>query len=121
MSEEEKEKYGEPATKVVEEEEEKAEEKVKTENIVKISALVEELDKLKQKGGPDIRICPKCFSLRIKEIDVMEKMGIFNSYPVCVCQDCGWRSKVWLYLDRTMSDEERNLFIFDLTEEKVES
>ncbi len=122
MSEEEKEKYSESSTEVVEEEEVISEdEEAKTENIVKICSLVEELDKLKQKGGPDIRICPKCFSLRIKEIDVMEKMGILNSYPVCVCQDCGWRSKVWLFLDRTMSNEERNSFIDNLTEEKVES
>ena len=121
MSEEEKEKYGEPSTKVVEEEEEKTEEKIKIENVVKIAALAEELDKLRQMGGPDIRICPKCFSLRIKEIDVMGKMGIFNSYPVYVCQDCGWRSKVWLDLDRTMSEEERNSFFDELTEEKVES
>ncbi|MHA1154790.1 MAG: hypothetical protein ACTSQK_01670 [Candidatus Heimdallarchaeota archaeon] len=121
MSEEEKEKYGESSTEVVEEEEVKTEEETKTENIVKICSLAEELDKLKQKGGPDIKICPKCFSLRIKEIDVMEKMGIFNSYPICVCQDCGWKSKVWLYLDRTMSEEERESFIDNLTEEKVES
>ncbi len=122
MSEEEKEEYNDQPTIVVEEEEIKTEEEeAKSENIVKIGALAEELDKLKQKGGPDIRICPKCFSLRIKEIDFIKEMGIFNSYPVCVCQDCGWKSKVWLYLDRTMSNEERDSFFENLTEEKVES
>ena len=102
------------------EEKEETEEEQKIANIMKIHELIEELDKMKQKGGPDIRVCPKCFSLRIKEVDIMGDMGIFTSYPVCICQDCGWRSNKWIYLDRTMSEEERNSFFDDvISKEKV--
>ena len=114
MSEEKEKQKETTAEVVIEEEEEETEEDVRIENIQKIEELVKELDKVKQNGGPDIRICPKCFSLRIKEIDIIGKMGIFNSYPTCVCQDCGWRSNKWLYLDRVMSTEERNAFFKDV-------
>ena len=106
---------------VVEEEEEEEIEDLKEKNIIKIRLLIDELNRLKQRGGPDIRICPKCFSLRIKEEDFLKKMGIGGSYPVCICQDCGWRSNKWIYLDRTLTKEEREKFLHEIAEEKVES
>jgi len=57
---------GEGKSKLIEETEEVVEEEAELEkeieeNIVKIGLLVEELNKINQKGGPDIRICPRCF------------------------------------------------------------
>ena len=124
MSEEKKDK-NETTTEVIEEEiiEEEVDEKTQTqiENIIKIDELVRELDRINHKGGPDIRICPKCFSLRIKVIDLLKDMGISTGYPTCVCQDCGWRSNKWIYLDRTMSKEERENFILDAAKEEASS
>ncbi|MHA1243131.1 MAG: hypothetical protein ACTSP7_01040 [Candidatus Heimdallarchaeota archaeon] len=104
---------------VVEEEEEIKTQKEK--NVEKVELLIKELDKIGQKKGPDIRICPKCFSLRIKILDTLGLMGIQTGYPVYICQDCGWRSKVWLYLDRTMNEEEREHFLSHLIEEDAKS
>jgi RNase P subunit RPR2 len=87
-------------------------------NIEKIKKLNEELDRINHKGGPDIRICPKCFSLKIRPLDTLKNMGIENSYPVYVCLDCGWRTKTWIYLDRQMSEEERENFYKRLLDEK---
>lgn len=101
------------------EEEVEVEEVQKAKNIEKIDQLVKELNKINHKGGPDIRICPKCFSLRVKEIDTFKKMGIIQSYPVCYCEDCGWRSNKWIYLDRTLTKEERDKFLYQIGEEKV--
>jgi len=107
------------AVEVVEEETEAITPEEK--NIEKIKLIIKELDKIGQKKGPDIRICPKCFSLRIKRMDVLGEMGIQSTYPVYVCQDCGWRSKTWLYLDRTINEEERESFLSHLIDEKTES
>ncbi|NHJ85889.1 MAG: hypothetical protein FK734_10535 [Asgard group archaeon] len=112
-------KSQETTTEVIEEEDELEETKAK--NVVKIQQLIKELDKLKQKGGPDIRICPRCFSLRVKVEDVLAKMGIRANYPVCICMDCGWRSRKWIYLDRTMSEKEREKFVSNLNKEENES
>ncbi|MFW9924632.1 MAG: hypothetical protein ACFFDW_15225 [Candidatus Thorarchaeota archaeon] len=101
--------------------EEERKERTKQKNVEKIGELIKELNRIKQKGGPDIRICPRCFSLKVKEIDIIKKMGIGSSYPVCVCQDCGWRSNKWIYLDRTMTEEEREKFFNDSIIEKMES
>lgn len=101
-----------------EEMEEKEVEQTREENIQKIEQLLKELDKINQKGGPDIRICPKCFSTRVKKKDVLQRMGIITSYPVCICLDCGWRSKSWIYLDRTLSKKEREQFFQELIEEE---
>ncbi|MBD3190850.1 MAG: hypothetical protein GF308_09415 [Candidatus Heimdallarchaeota archaeon] len=103
-----------------EELEEETIEKTREENIKKIEQLLEELDKINQKGGPDIRICPKCFSTRVKKKDVLQRMGIITSYPVCICLDCGWRSKNWIYLDRTLSKKERENFLQEIIEEQTE-
>jgi hypothetical protein len=46
-------------------------------------------------------------------------MGIIQSYPVCFCEDCGWRSNKWIYLDRTLSKEEREKFLDHLIEGKI--
>ena len=100
------------------------EEEIKTpieKNVEKIELLIEELDKIGQKKGPDIRICPKCFSLRIILMDTLGQMGIQSAYPVYICQDCGWRSKTWLYLDRTMNEEEREYFLSHLIDEDTKS
>ena len=112
-------------TKLIEETEEVVEEEVelekeKEENIVKIELLIEELNKANQKGGPDIRICPRCYSLRVKIEDILTGMGINSGYPVCRCLDCGWRSKKWIYLDRTLTNEEREKFVKNLIEERKE-
>jgi hypothetical protein len=114
----------EPQEAQVAEVEEETEEVVipktpKEKNIEKIELLIKELDKIGQKGGPDIRICPKCFSLRIKQFDTLGKMGVQTAYPVYICQDCGWKSKTWLYLDRTMTTEEREAFLGNMINEKV--
>jgi len=124
LSAEEEKKETKHSVKVVEEEIEEEEdtlENQKEQNIIKINMLVKELNRLKQKRGPDIRICPKCFSLRIKEEDLLKKMGIGNSYPTCICLDCGWRSNKWIYLDRTMSKEERETFLLQITKERSDS
>jgi hypothetical protein len=124
LTESKEKKKNEEKTKLVQEEdvvEEEAElEKEITENIEKIELLIQELDKLNQKGGPDIRICPRCYSLRIKVEDILTGMGINSGYPVCRCLDCGWRSKKWIYLDRTLTEEEREKFVKKLIEEKKE-
>ena len=39
----------------------------KEKNIEKIELLIKELDKINHKGGPDIRICPKCFREHFKK------------------------------------------------------
>jgi hypothetical protein len=90
------------------------------ENIEKIEALIDELNKIEEKGNPNIRICPRCFSTRVKIEDVLTSMGISSGYPICRCLDCGWRSKKWIYLDRTMSKEERENFFQEIIEEKSE-
>jgi len=118
-------KKEESKTKLIEETEEVIEEETELEkeiakNIEKIELLIQELNKLNQKGGPDIRICPRCYSLRVKVEDILTGMGIDSAYPVCRCLDCGWRSKKWIYLDRVLSDEERENFIDKLVEEKKE-
>ncbi|MHA1126382.1 MAG: hypothetical protein ACTSO7_12815 [Candidatus Heimdallarchaeota archaeon] len=118
MTSEDNESQEAQAVEVVEEEEIKTQ---KEKNAEKIQALIKELDKIGQKKGPDIRICPKCFSLRIKKMDTLGSMGIQTAYPVYICQDCGWRSKTWLYLDRTMKEEERNHFLSRLIEEDTKS
>jgi hypothetical protein len=113
-----KSKLVEETEEIIEEEDEL--EKEIEENIVKIKLLVEELNKINHKGDPNIRICPRCFSLRIKVEDVLTGMGINSGYPICICLDCGWRSKKWIYLDRTLSDEDREKFVENLIEEKKE-
>ncbi|MHA1211660.1 MAG: hypothetical protein ACTSSH_04280 [Candidatus Heimdallarchaeota archaeon] len=111
-------------TEVIEEEiveEETSElEKIKEKNVVKIKMLIEELDKIERKRDPNIRICPRCLSLRVKMEDVIARMGINASYPVYVCSDCGWRSKNWIYLDRTMSEDERESFFQGFLKEDSE-
>lgn len=116
---------GKGKSKLIEETEEVVEEEAELEkeieeNIVKIGLLIEELNKINQKGGPDIRICPRCYSLRVKVEDILTGMGINSGYPVCICLDCGWRSKKWIYLDRTLTNEERETFIENLVEERKE-
>ncbi|MGC9781635.1 MAG: hypothetical protein HZR80_20515 [Candidatus Heimdallarchaeota archaeon] len=121
MTEEESKDKSESKAEVVEEIEEEEADKTIEQNIVKIDLLIDELNKANQKGGPDIRICPRCFSLRIIVEDFLSSMGISNSYPVCRCLDCGWRSKNWIYLDRKLSKVERDRFIQEIVEEKIES
>jgi hypothetical protein len=118
MTSEENETQEAEAIEVEEEEEIKTQ---KEKNVEKIELLIEELDKIGQKGGPDIRICPKCFSLRVKILDILGQMAIQRGYPVYVCQDCGWRSKIWLYLDRTMNKEEREHFLNHMIDEDVKT
>ncbi|MEA2069876.1 MAG: hypothetical protein U9O98_01150 [Asgard group archaeon] len=94
-------------------------EELQEQNIEKIHRLIQELNRVKHNGPPDIRICPKCFSLRVKRKDILADMGIDNSFPVYYCMDCGWRSKKWIYLDRHMTAKERNKFVEKLIEEKT--
>ncbi|HUT80618.1 MAG TPA: hypothetical protein VMZ29_05375 [Candidatus Bathyarchaeia archaeon] len=119
MSEEKNETKAEVIEKEEETEEISETEKIKLKNIAKIEILIKELDKIDRKKDPNIRICPRCFSLRIKMEDVIAKMGMGTGYPTCYCMDCGWRSKVWLYLDRTLSEEEREGFLKEIVKEKT--
>jgi len=89
---------------------EKTLEELKEENIIKIEKLIEELNKLEKIKDPNIRICPRCFSVRIKADDILNYMGIEGSYPACRCLDCGWRSKKWIYLDRTLAEGDIDKF-----------
>jgi molecular chaperone DnaK (HSP70) len=118
MTEEEK---NDTKVKVIEktEEEEEIEEEIQ-ENIKKILELLKELDKFGKDKKPDIRICPKCFSVRIKRKDVLSSMGITTSYPVYFCMDCGWTSNKWLYLDHSLTREEQEEMLLDLVEEIME-
>ncbi len=120
MSKGNKDKTKQQSETITEEEEieEEIEEQIE-ENIVKIELLIKELDKIEHTGDPNIRICPRCFSLRIKEEDVLSSMGINRGYPVCRCLDCGWRSKKWIYLDRTLTKEERDNFYKEILKEKM--
>ena len=107
-------------TKVLEEIEEEDElEKVKAKNVLKIKALMKELDKIERGRDPNIRICPRCFSTRVRIDDTLGHMGITTGYPVCRCLDCGWKSNKWIYLDRTMSEEDRERFLNNLVEEEI--
>ncbi len=100
-----REKEGQVVSELTEEEE------TKQQNLQKLKELNKKLDEMRIKKDPNIRICPKCFSTRVKVEDIFSNMGITQGYPVCRCLDCGWRSRTWIYLDRTMSKEERERFI----------
>ncbi|NHJ46525.1 MAG: hypothetical protein FK733_01940 [Asgard group archaeon] len=100
-------------------EEEVEEDTVLEENIEKIEALIEELNKFEDIKDPNIRICPRCFSVRVKMEDMVANLGIGGSYPTCRCLDCGWTSKKWIYLDRTLTKEEREEFFREIINEKV--
>ncbi len=116
------EKKSETKTEVIEEEEEQEElsalEKLRLKNLAKLDLLIKELDKIDKKKDPNIRICPRCFSVRVRMEDIIAKMGMGVGYPTCYCMDCGWRSKTWIYLDRTLSQEEREGFIKEILKEK---
>ena len=120
MSSEKNNEETETVAEVVEAEEETIE-KLKLENVEKIKLFIEELNKLKHKGGPDFRVCPRCFSLRVKKHDVLGEMAVQSSYPVYICLDCGWRSKKWLYLDRSMTKDDRDKFVKKLVKEKSQN
>jgi len=95
-------------------------EEAKVKNIQKLKELMEKLDEMEVRKDPNIRICPRCFSTRVKVEDMLSRMGIIRGYPVCRCLDCGWRSRTWIYLDRTLSKEERERFIREEIEMKSE-
>ena len=83
MSSKKKEKTDQQTETITEQEE------VIEENIAKIESLIEELDKIEHSGDPNIRICPRCFSVRVKMVDILSNMGINSGYPVCRCLYCG--------------------------------
>ncbi|NHK30389.1 MAG: hypothetical protein FK730_03495 [Asgard group archaeon] len=112
MSNKKKEKTEQQTETITEQEE------IVEENIAKIESLIEELDKIEHSGDPNIRICPRCFSVRVKVVDILTSMGINSGYPVCRCLDCGWQSKKWIYLDLTLGKEERETFYKEILEEK---
>lgn len=116
MSNSKKEKTKQQTETITEEKEDQIEE-----NIVKIDLLIKELDKIEHTGDPNIRICPRCFSVRIKVEDILTGMGINSGYPLCRCLDCGWRSKKWIYLDRTLTKEERENFYKEIVKEKTKT